>query len=98
MAGFGPAVVASIPLLPPLECGPSRSASCAFDTAAVPFLPETDMTRTFCSQVHSPGAPEHVQIQSFGASFVRRKDSRRSGLLWHPQFRVQERSLELVKQ
>jgi hypothetical protein len=45
MAGFGPAVVASIPLLPPHEGGPSPSFFCAFETAGTPFLPDTDMIR-----------------------------------------------------
>ncbi len=43
MAGFGPAVVASIPLLPPHEGGPSLSVFCALETAGTPFLPDTDM-------------------------------------------------------
>jgi hypothetical protein len=64
MAGFGPAVVASIPLLPPLERGLSGSVSCALEPAAVSFLPETDMTRTSCRQVHSPGTRKHVRIQT----------------------------------
>ena len=97
VAVFEPAVVLSIPLLPPLECGPSRSASCALEAARIPLLPDTDIPRTFCSQVHSLGVRKNVQIQSAGASFAR-LDARRSSLLWHSQIRVQERSLELVKQ
>jgi hypothetical protein len=44
MAGFGPAVVASIPLLSPHEGGTSQSVLCAFEAARMPFLPDTDMT------------------------------------------------------
>jgi hypothetical protein len=99
MAGFGPAVVASIPLLPPHEGGPSQSVFCAFETAGIPFLPDTDMTREqFCGQVESFGVRKNVQLQSAGASFARPMAARRSGLLWHSQIRVQERSLELVKE
>jgi hypothetical protein len=44
MAGFGPAVVASISLLSPHEGGPSPGFLCAFETAGTPFLPDTDTT------------------------------------------------------
>jgi hypothetical protein len=47
MAGFGPAVVESMPELPPLECGPSPSVSCALQAVASPFPPDTDMHSVF---------------------------------------------------
>ena len=48
MAGFGPAVVvASIPLLSPHACGPSRGAFCALDLGRAPILPDTDVTAVF---------------------------------------------------
>jgi hypothetical protein len=42
MPGCGPAV-ASMPLLPPLDCGPSRNLFCAFDSGKAQFLPDTDL-------------------------------------------------------
>ena len=42
MPGCGPAV-ASMPLLSPLDCGPSRNLFCAFDSGKAQFLPDTDL-------------------------------------------------------
>ncbi len=43
MPGSGPAV-ASIPLLSPFDCGPSRNLFCASSSGRAHFLPDTDLT------------------------------------------------------
>ena len=65
MAGFTPAVVVSIPLLPPLVGGPSRDPLCALTTSRTPFLPDTDLTPVFSGIRKSVCKREYLELVKF---------------------------------